>query len=93
MVACSCLQYEQHAGCGSAKKWKSSLRIEPGAVPECLRGDNPMAFGRWLAMKGIEAKGSKIGEQAAVLESTYVAQGLAAPVLYVSACGEPTSWH
>jgi len=25
-------QYEQHSGAGSAKKWKASLRIEPGAV-------------------------------------------------------------
>ncbi|WIA10783.1 hypothetical protein OEZ85_010952 [Tetradesmus obliquus] len=53
-------QYEQHAGCGSAKKWKASLRIEPGAVRECPRGANPMAFGKWLELKGIEAKGSKI---------------------------------
>jgi hypothetical protein len=58
-----CLQYEQHAGCGSAKKWKASLRIEPGAVRECPRGANPMAFGKWLELKGIEAKGSKIGER------------------------------
>jgi hypothetical protein len=55
------LQYEQHAGCGSAKKWKASIRIEPGAVRECPRGANAMAFGKWLELKGIEAKGSKTG--------------------------------
>ncbi|KAF6264248.1 hypothetical protein COO60DRAFT_1698474 [Scenedesmus sp. NREL 46B-D3] len=54
-------QYELHAGCGSAKKWKVSLRIEPGAVRECPRGAHPMAFGKWLELKGIEAKGSKTG--------------------------------
>jgi hypothetical protein len=31
-------QFEQFAGCGSAKKWKASLRILPGQVPECPRG-------------------------------------------------------
>ena len=31
-------QFEQHAGCGSAKKWKTSLRILPGQVEECPGG-------------------------------------------------------
>ena len=31
-------QFEQHAGAGSAKKWKTSLRILPGQVPECPPG-------------------------------------------------------
>lgn len=34
-------------------------RIEPGAVPEVPRGSNPMTFGRWMEMKGIEAKGQR----------------------------------
>lgn len=34
-------QFEQFAGCGSAKKWKASLRILPGQVPECPRGMPP----------------------------------------------------
>lgn len=34
-------QFEQFAGCGSAKKWKASLRILPGQVPECPRGVLP----------------------------------------------------
>lgn len=31
-------QFEAFAGSGSAKKWKSSLRIVPGQVPECPHG-------------------------------------------------------
>jgi hypothetical protein len=31
-------QFEQYAGAGSAKKWKTSLRILPGQVPECPQG-------------------------------------------------------
>jgi SAND domain len=34
-------QFEHFAGCGSAKKWKASLRIVPGQVPECPRGEPP----------------------------------------------------
>lgn len=34
----SCTQYEQHCGAGAAKKWKASLRIEPGSVPEVPEG-------------------------------------------------------
>jgi hypothetical protein len=34
----SCTQYEQHCGAGAAKKWKASLRIEPGCVPEVPEG-------------------------------------------------------
>ena len=49
-------QFEQHGGAGSAKKWKASLRLEPGSVPECPVGSNPMQVGRWLDMKGIETK-------------------------------------
>lgn len=56
----SATQFEQHGGAGSAKKWKASLRIEPGAVPECPPDAAPMAFGKWMDIKGIEAKGSKV---------------------------------
>lgn len=35
----SCTQFEQHCGAGSAKKWKASLRIVPGGVPEVPAGD------------------------------------------------------
>lgn len=31
-------QFEQYAGSGSAKKWKTSLRILPGQVAECPAG-------------------------------------------------------
>lgn len=34
----SCTQYEQHCGAGAAKKWKASLRIEPGCVSEVPEG-------------------------------------------------------
>lgn len=29
-----CAQFEAHAGAGSAKKWKTSLKVRPGAEPE-----------------------------------------------------------
>ena len=35
----SCTQYEQHCGAGAAKKWKASLRVEPGCVPEVPEGE------------------------------------------------------
>lgn len=34
----SCTQFEAHCGAGAAKKWKASLRIEPGGVPEVPDG-------------------------------------------------------
>ena len=34
----SCTQFEQHAGAGAAKKWKASLRVEPGSVPDSTKG-------------------------------------------------------
>lgn len=37
----SCTQYEQHCGAGAAKKWKASLRLEPGCVPEVPEGGAP----------------------------------------------------
>lgn len=37
----SCTQFEMHCGAGAAKKWKASLRIEPGGVPEVKPGGQP----------------------------------------------------
>ncbi len=37
----SCTQFEQHAGAGAAKKWKASLRVEPGSSGEVSRGQAP----------------------------------------------------
>ena len=34
----SCTQFEMHCGAGAAKKWKASLRVEPGGVPEVPAG-------------------------------------------------------
>lgn len=34
-------------------------RIEPGSVPEVPHGAHPMTIGRWMEMKGIEAKGQR----------------------------------
>lgn len=36
----SCTQFEMHCGAGAAKKWKASLRIEPGGVPEVKAGES-----------------------------------------------------
>lgn len=45
-------------------------RIEPGAVPELARTANPMTFGRWMEMKGIEAKGQRTsGGRCSALQS------------------------
>lgn len=38
-------QFEQYAGAGTAKKWKTSLRILPGQVPECPQGARPAGGG------------------------------------------------
>ncbi|DBA76675.1 TPA: hypothetical protein ACH3X2_008711 [Trebouxia sp. C0005] len=54
----SCTQYEQHCGAGAAKKWKASLRIEPGCVPEVPQGSHPMQVGKWLDQQGIDVKPS-----------------------------------
>jgi hypothetical protein len=34
----SAAQFEQLAGAGAAKKWKTSLRVLPGQEPECPKG-------------------------------------------------------
>lgn len=45
-------RFERHTG-SKAKKWRLSLRIEPGVVKECPLGDQPMPLGQWLEMKGM----------------------------------------
>ncbi|CAD7696632.1 unnamed protein product [Ostreobium quekettii] len=52
-------QFEQHCGAGSAKKWKSSLRVKPGALPEVPKDAPPLPIGKWLELKGIETKASR----------------------------------
>ena len=34
----SATHFEQYAGCGSAKKWRASVKLVPGQVPECPEG-------------------------------------------------------
>lgn len=48
----SCTQFEMHCGAGAAKKWKASLRIEPGGVPEVKPGSlsRPQATQRCLGL-------------------------------------------
>ena len=45
-------RFERHSG-SKAKKWRISLRIDPGSVPEVPEGDPPMALGQWLEAKGV----------------------------------------
>lgn len=49
----SATQFEQFAGCASAKKWRASLKVIPGSCPECPEGAPPMQVGRWFDMKGL----------------------------------------
>jgi len=55
----SATQWEQHCGAGSAKKWKASIRIVPGGVPEIPASGHDLPIGRWLEMMGIETKGAR----------------------------------
>ena len=34
----SATHFEQYAGCGSAKKWRASVKLVPGQIPECPEG-------------------------------------------------------
>jgi hypothetical protein len=45
-------RFERHCG-SKAKKWRLSLRIDPGATPECPAGEPPLALGQWLDSKGL----------------------------------------
>jgi hypothetical protein len=40
----SATHFEQYAGCGSAKKWRASVKLIPGQVPECPEGAHPVVF-------------------------------------------------
>lgn len=53
----SLTRYERHSG-SKAKKWRLSLRIQPGAVPECPRGASPLPIGHWLSMRGLHNWGT-----------------------------------
>ncbi len=46
--------WEQHCGAGTAKKWKASIKIEPGGAPEVPQGSYPMQIGKWFDMLGVE---------------------------------------
>eukprot|EP00892_Ulva_mutabilis_P004844 jgi/Ulvmu1/2731/UM014_0188.1 len=48
----SATQFEQFAGCASAKKWRASLKVMPGSCPECPEGAAPMQVGRWFDLMG-----------------------------------------
>lgn len=50
-------QFEQYAGAGSAKKWKTSLRILPGQVPECPPGVPAAHLPTSLAPQALGAPG------------------------------------
>ncbi|KAK9830484.1 hypothetical protein WJX72_011976 [[Myrmecia] bisecta] len=52
----SCTQFEAHCGAGAAKKWKASLRVQAGSVPEVPATGNGMQVGKWLELKGIDIK-------------------------------------
>ena len=43
----SLTRFERHCG-SKAKKWRLSLKIRPGSVPECPAGSHPMPLGQWL---------------------------------------------
>lgn len=45
----SATQFEQFAGCASAKKWRASLKVIPGSCPECPEGVMVAHLWWWLA--------------------------------------------
>ncbi|GFR43632.1 hypothetical protein Agub_g4731, partial [Astrephomene gubernaculifera] len=62
--------WEQHCGAGTAKKWKASIKIEPGGAPEVPAGGNPMQIGKWFDMLGVEFRPAKTTGGPPVLEFT-----------------------
>uniref|UniRef100_A0A7S3R019 PHD-type domain-containing protein n=1 Tax=Dunaliella tertiolecta TaxID=3047 RepID=A0A7S3R019_DUNTE len=46
--------WESHCGAGAAKKWKASIKIEPGGIPELPTYMSNMPIGRYFDMKGVE---------------------------------------
>jgi hypothetical protein len=49
-------QWEQHSGAGAAKKWKVSIRVVPGGVPDVPEEANAMMLGRWLESNGLDVR-------------------------------------
>lgn len=49
---CSFTRFERHSG-SKAKKWRLSLRIDPGSIPECAAHEPPLPLGQWLDMRGL----------------------------------------
>lgn len=43
----SATQFEQFAGCASAKKWRASLKVVPGSCPECPEGAGGVVLQRY----------------------------------------------
>ncbi|GIL70622.1 hypothetical protein Vretimale_3738 [Volvox reticuliferus] len=62
--------WEQHCGAGTAKKWKASVKIEPGGAPEVPPGGNPMQIGKWFDMLGVEFRPAKTTGGPPVLDFT-----------------------
>ncbi|EFN52298.1 hypothetical protein CHLNCDRAFT_139056 [Chlorella variabilis] len=60
-------RFERHSG-SKAKKWRLSIRIDPGAVKEAPPDEPPLALGAWLEGKGLVSwaprGGLKIGPSA-----------------------------
>ena len=40
----SCTEFEAHGGRGASKKWKQSIRVRPGGVPEVPLGGEPIKW-------------------------------------------------
>lgn len=49
----TCTQFENHAGMGTAKKWKHSLRVLPGSQRDVPVHGPPISIGRWLEARGV----------------------------------------
>lgn len=49
--------WERHAG-SRCKKWRCSLRVEPGTCGEVPAGGAPMPVGAWLSQRGVVLKAS-----------------------------------
>lgn len=76
--------FEQHCGAGTAKKWKASVRIRPGGIPEVAPSDPPMPLGRWFIIKGIDelvtrvpvsSRSKKDGNKSTKRQATYTDSG------------------
>ena len=51
--------YSLVAGSGAAKKWKASIRVQPGGVAEVPAGGGGMTLGRWFDIKGVDFRPAK----------------------------------